>query len=72
MGDSLAILDPERNWQDVTKSILSADLSPSPDASYIMTVVLPRFGKTIEVYREGDRQQLIGRYRFDGSRFIKI
>lgn len=72
MGDSLVILDPERNWQNVTTSVLFADLSPSPDASYITTIVLPRFGNTIEVYREVDRKQLMGRYRFDGNRFIKI
>jgi hypothetical protein len=72
VGDYLVILDPDRNWQDVTSSILPIKVVPNPEGISELMIVLPRFGKTIEFYREENPQQLIGRYRFNGSRFIKI
>jgi hypothetical protein len=71
VGDSLVILDPDRNWQDVTPKVLPADLSPSHDAAYMVTVVPPRSGKTIEIYHEDDnnKKTSIGRYRFNGQQF---
>jgi hypothetical protein len=73
VGDSLVILDPARNWQEVTSQVLAADLSPSPDLAYMVEIVLPRVGKTIEVARfdENNRRTILGRYRFNGQRFVK-
>lgn len=71
IGDDVKIFDPDRGWQIVTKSVLPANLSPDPNLDYIVTVVLPRIGRTIEVYHEGDRKTLIGRYSFNGKQFVK-
>jgi hypothetical protein len=55
----------------VTKTVLPVDLSPRPNLDYIITVILPQFGRTIEIYHENNRKMLVGRYRFDGQRFVK-
>ncbi len=70
IGDYIVILDPDQNWKDVTPLVLPADLSSSPD---LLTVILPRTGRTIEIHRENENnsQNLVGRYRFDGRRFVK-
>ncbi len=71
IGDDVKIFDPDRGWQIVTKSVLPANLSPDPNLDYTVTVVLPRIGRTIEVYHEGDRKTLMGRYSFNGKQFVK-
>lgn len=73
IGDEVVILDPTQNWKDVTKAVLPVDLTPSPDLKYIIEVVLPRTGRSIEVIHQNEdgSKKPIGRYRFDGQRFIK-
>lgn len=72
VGDAVKILDPDQNWSDVTATVLPADLSIDPDLSDMTVVILPQFGRTIEVYREDGNNQrsLVGRYTFDGDRFV--
>jgi hypothetical protein len=71
IGDDVKIFDPDRGWEIVTKSVLPVNLSPDPNLAYTVTVVLPRVGRTIEVYHEGDRKTLVGRYGFNGQQFVK-
>jgi hypothetical protein len=73
VGDDLVILDPAQNWQNVTKAVLPVDLTPSPDLKYIITVALPRTGRSIEVLHQNEdgSKKPIGRYRFEGQRFVK-
>ncbi|MBD2092128.1 hypothetical protein H6F67_19960 [Microcoleus sp. FACHB-1515] len=72
-GDTTKILDPDQNWRDVTATVLPVDLSPSSNASYIVEVKLPQIGRTIEVSHldENNQRTLIGRYQFDGERFVE-
>lgn len=71
IGDDLKIFDPDRGWQVVTKSVLPINLAPDRNLDYIVTVVLPRVGRTIQVFHEGDRKTLVGRYSFNGKQFVK-
>jgi hypothetical protein len=73
IGDAVVILDPAQNWKDVTKAVLPVDLTPSPDLKYTISVVLPRTGRIIEVLHENEdgSKKPIGRYRFEGQRFVK-
>ncbi len=73
VGDVLVILDPAQNWQDVTKTVLPADLTPDPDLKYTIGVVLPRMGRVIEILRvnEDGSKKSIDRYRFEGQRFVQ-
>jgi hypothetical protein len=73
LGDSIAILDPAQNWKDVTNAVLPVDLTPSPDLKYTISVVLPRMGRSIEILHQNEdgSKKLIGRYRFEGQRFVK-
>jgi hypothetical protein len=73
IGDAVVILDPAQNWKDVTKAVLPVDLTPSPDLKYTIAVVLPRTGRSIEVIHQNEdgSKKPIGRYRFEGQRFIK-
>jgi hypothetical protein len=71
-GDRLIILDPAQNWQDVTAAVMDVSvdlLTPHPD----LTVKLPRLGRNIEFYGENKNgnQKLIGKYSFNGSRFVR-
>jgi hypothetical protein len=66
MGDTLTILDPDRNWQDVTATIFPVKLKPSPE----VTIRLPREGRTIEVM--GDKNQPIAQVKFDNDRFVVV
>ncbi len=71
IGDDVKIFDPDRGWEIVTKSVLPVNLSPDPNMAYTVTVNLPRVGRTIEVYHEGDRKTLVGRYSFNDKQFVK-
>jgi hypothetical protein len=73
IGDEVIILDPAQNWEDVTKTVLPVDLTPSPDLKYTVEVVLPRMGRSIEVIHQNENgsKKPIGRYRFAGQRFVK-
>ncbi len=71
-GDRLIILDPDRNWQDVTATVIDVNdklLVPAPDRM----VKLPRVGRNIEFYGENKNggQKLIGKYSFNGNRFVR-
>jgi hypothetical protein len=73
IGDDVVILDPAQNWKDVTKAVLPVDLTPSPDLKYTIAVALPRTGRSIEVLHQNEdgSKKPIGRYRFEGQRFVK-
>jgi hypothetical protein len=66
MGDTLTILDPDRNWENVTAKVLPLKLEPSPE----VTIRLPRQGRTIEVM--GENHQLIAQVKFDNDRFVVV
>jgi hypothetical protein len=71
-GDRLTILDPAQNWQDVTAAVIDTNdalLKPYPDRM----VKLPRLGRNIEFYGENKdgSQKLIGKYSFNGNRFVR-
>jgi hypothetical protein len=58
VGDRLKILDPDRNWQDVTAAVLPL---PMP-AGENMTIRLPRQGRTIEFLDENNRPTATARF----------
>ncbi len=66
MGDTLTILDPDQNWQDVTATVFPLKLKPSPEE----TIRLPRQGRTIEVI--DDQNQSIAQVKFDNDRFVVV
>jgi hypothetical protein len=66
MGDTLTILDPDRDWENVTAKVLPLKLEPSPE----VTIRLPREGRTIEVM--GDKNQPIAQVKFDNDRFVVV
>jgi hypothetical protein len=66
MGDTLTILDPDRNWENVTAKVLPLKLDPSPE----VTIRLPRQGRTIEVM--GETNQPIAQVKFDNDRFVVV
>jgi hypothetical protein len=66
MGDTLTILDPDRDWQDVTATLFPIQLTPSPEE----TIRLPRQGRTIAVM--GENNQPIAQVKFDNDRFVVV
>jgi hypothetical protein len=66
MGDTLTILDPDRDWQNVTATVFPIKLTPSPDE----TIRLPRQGRTIEV--RGEKNQLTAQVKFANDRFAIV
>jgi hypothetical protein len=66
MGDTLTILDPDRDWQNVTATVFPLKLTPSPEE----TIRLPRQGRTIEV--RGEKNQLTAQVKFANDRFAIV
>jgi hypothetical protein len=67
-GDRVVILDPDRDWADVTAEVMPVVLPADPDHS----VDLPRQGRTIVVSDYGGKdgkKRLMMRIEFEGDRF---
>jgi hypothetical protein len=65
-GDQLTLLDPDRDWADVTVQML-----PDYQVEPFSTIELPRIGRTIAIVQEEANSKITKRYEFDGQRFIK-
>ncbi|MBE9029395.1 hypothetical protein IQ266_06410 [filamentous cyanobacterium LEGE 11480] len=63
IGDTLTILDPDQNWQDVTAQVFPIG---EKEKSY-RVVKLPRYGRTIELL--DDNNQLVAKVAFDKDQF---
>ncbi|MBW4579076.1 MAG: hypothetical protein KME42_05805 [Tildeniella nuda ZEHNDER 1965/U140] len=68
-ADQLNMLDPDQNWRSVTSTVLPTNLTPDPNLDQL-EIELPRFGQTIEIRREQNKQIRVERYRFNDQRFI--
>jgi hypothetical protein len=64
-GDRVVILDPDRDWADVTAAVMPVVLPVDPDRS----VDLPRQGRTIVVSEYGKDGKKRLKIEFEGDRF---
>lgn len=67
IGDKLYIIDPDKNWKDVTKEVFPIEI-PVPSVSSRFYVNLPRYGRTI-IITNANNDAVIAKVFFDGERF---
>jgi hypothetical protein len=67
MGDQVMILDPDRDWADVTAAVMPVVLPLDPERA----IDLPRQGRTIVFsdYGKAGKKRLIMKIEFEGDRF---
>jgi hypothetical protein len=66
-GDRVVILDPDRDWADVTAAVMPVVLPVDPERA----IDLPRQGRTIVVsdYGKDGKKRLMMKIEFEGDRF---
>ncbi len=67
VADRLYIIDPDKNWKDVTKEVFPIEI-PVPSVSSRFYVNLPRYGRTI-IITNADNDAVIAKVFFDGESF---
>jgi hypothetical protein len=63
--DTLTIFDPDRDWADVTATVLPASIMPSQKMGTM--IKLPRYGRMITILDENN--QAIAQMEFNGEKF---
>ncbi|MGK7941252.1 MAG: hypothetical protein AB4062_14110 [Crocosphaera sp.] len=67
IGDRLYIIDPDKNWRDVTAEVFPIEI-PIPSVSSRFFISLPRYGRTIIITNAED-DVVIAKVFFDGDNF---
>jgi hypothetical protein len=63
--DTLTILDPDRNWANVTATVFPTQVLQSKPGEIGVMVKLPRYGRTIE----DENNKVVAKVTFDGKEF---